>query len=142
MKHSKRQLGIVFSLIVSFVTVSVPMFAHHGSAISYDMTKPWTTKAMVTEWRYINPHPLLFFDITEKDGTVAHWHSELITQPSWMLRNGWTRRRTEEALKPGTIVTLTLCTARVGGNSAVVTRILDEKGGEVVTGNAAVGGGR
>lgn len=129
----KSKFLAVLAMTVGFFMASIPTFAHHGSGISYDMTKPWTTKAVVTEWKYLNPHPILLFDITDEKGNVAHWHSEIITQPSWMIRAGWTKSRSEQALKPGTVVTLTLCTSKAGGTSAVVTKILNEKGEEIVT---------
>ena len=133
MNNEKSKFFPILTVVVGFFMLSIPMFAHHGSGISYDMTKPWTTKAVVTDWKFINPHPILLFDITDEKGNVAHWHSEIITQPSWMVRAGWTKSRTEEALKPGTAVTLTLCTSKVGGTSAVVTKIVNDKGEEIVT---------
>jgi hypothetical protein len=107
--------------------------AHHGSGISYDLTKPWTTKATITDFKYINPHPLVLFDRTDEKGEVQHWHSEIITNPSRMIRAGWAKSKAEEALKPGTMVTLTLATAKAGGFSAVITKIVNEQGVEVVT---------
>jgi hypothetical protein len=122
-----------------FCTVAVVVFgvttslsAHHGSGISYDLTKPWVTKAKITEFRYENPHPTMFFDRVNEKGEVEHWSSELITNPSFLVRAGWTRSRTLAALKPGTEVTLTLATARAGGLSAVVTKIVNEKGEEIL----------
>ena len=113
--------------------VSVPIFAHHGSGISYDLTKPWTTKAVIVDFKYINPHPLMLFDMIDEKGNVQHWHSEIITNPSAMIRNGWGKIRSEEALKPGTKVMLTVCTAKAGGQAGVVTKIVNEQGEEIIT---------
>jgi Family of unknown function (DUF6152) len=82
MNNEKSKFFPILTVVVGFFMLSTPMFAHHGSGISYDMTKPWTTKAVVTDWKFINPHPILLFDITDEKGNVAHWHSEIITQPS------------------------------------------------------------
>jgi len=117
---------------VAFFVILVPAFAHHGSGISYDMEKLWTTKATVTEFRYENPHPSMFFDRVNEKGEVEHWTSELITNPSFLVRAGWTKTRTLAAMKPGTPVTLTLATAKVGGHSAVVTKIVNEKDEEIL----------
>ena len=116
------------TFIVAFLVIVLPALAHHGSGISYDMEKPWTTKATVTEFRYENPHPSMFFDRVNEKGEVEHWASELITNPSFLVRAGWTKTRTLAALKPGTQLTLTLATARAGGLSAVVTKLVNEKG--------------
>jgi hypothetical protein len=109
------------------------MFAHHGSGISYDLTKPWTTKATIVDFKYINPHPLVLFDRMNEKGEVEHWHSEIITNPSNMIRNGWGKIKSEEALKTGTKVTLTVCTAKAGGQAAVITKIINEAGEEIST---------
>ena len=48
-----------------------PLRAHHGSFISYDRDKQWTAQATVTEFRYVNPHAQLFFDVKDKDGNTT-----------------------------------------------------------------------
>jgi hypothetical protein len=102
--------------------------AHHGTAISYEMERSWTTKATITEFQYKNPHPWLEFDRVNEDGETEHWTAELITNPTFLLRAGWTKGRSLEALKPGTAVELTLSTARAGGFAAVVLGIRNEDG--------------
>jgi uncharacterized protein DUF6152 len=116
------------------VVISAPLLAHHGTGISYDLEHPWMTKATVTEFRYANPHPQLYFDRVDDKGNVEHWVSELQNNPSMMIREGWTKSRSMEAMKPGTIVTLYLCTAKTGGFSAVVRRIQNEKGEDILVG--------
>jgi hypothetical protein len=113
--------------------------AHHGSGISYDTSKLWTTWATVTGFNYKNPHPTITFDRKTKDGQVEHWAAELLQAPAPLARAGWTRGRSEEALKPGTRVRLYLGTARVGGTSGIVMRLENEKGEEIL---ASLGGRR
>ena len=115
-------------LFVVLLLLSTPVAAHHGSAISYDTTNLWTTWATVTEFSYQNPHPTMKFDRTTKDGMVEHWVSELLTNPSVLVRAGWTRARSNEALKAGTRVKLYLGTSRAGGHSGIVMKIENEKG--------------
>jgi hypothetical protein len=123
---------ILCTLAVVVFGVATSLVAHHGSGISYDLTKPWVTKATVTEFRYENPHPTMFFDRVNEKGEVEHWSSELITNPSFLIRAGWTRSRTLAALKPGTQLTLTLATSKAGGQSAVVTKLVNDKGEEIL----------
>lgn len=113
--------------------------AHHGSSISYDTTKQWTTWATVTQFNYLNPHPTMTFDRTVEGGEVEHWVSELLTNPSTLARQGWTRKRTVEALAPGTRVKLLVATSRAGGFSAIVMGIENEAG-EAIAGRGARGG--
>lgn len=108
--------------------------AHHGSSISYNTANQWTTWATVTTFNYLNPHPTMTFDRTVGDGEVEHWVAELLTNPSTMARQGWTRKRTLEALAPGTRVKLTLATSRAGGFSGIVMRIENEAGDSVAGG--------
>ena len=125
-------------LAIALFVVATSAWAHHGSGISYDLSKQWTTWATVTEFNYLNPHPTMRFDRTTKDGKVEQWVSELLAAPAQMARAGWTRNRSNEALKPGTRVKLYLATSRVGGFSAIVMRIENEKGEGVATGVGAV----
>ena len=106
--------------------------AHHGTLVSYDREKQWTAKATVTEFRYMNPHAQIYFDVTDSKGTVAHWSGELLPNPAQLIATGWTRKRSTEALKAGTTITITVAPARAGGNVVLVMRILNEKGEELL----------
>jgi hypothetical protein len=108
--------------------------AHHGSGISYDVDTLWTTWATLKEFNYKNPHPTMTFDRTLKDGKVEPWQAELLTAPAVLARAGWTRGRSEEAMKPGTRVKLYVGTARVGGTSGIVMRVENEQGEELLSG--------
>ena len=118
---------------------SAPMLAHHGSSISYDMEHIWTTKATVTEFHYANPHPWLEFDRVNDKGEMEHWTAELITNPTFLLRAGWTKSRSVEALKAGTVVELSLGTARAGGFNGCIRTIRNEKG-ELIVNSGGAGG--
>lgn len=122
----------VLTLAAGLLLVPGFAWAHHGSSISYDADHLWTTWATVTEFHYLNPHPSMTFDRTTKDGKVEHWVSELLTNPSVLVRAGWTKSRSNEALKPGTRVKLYLGTSRAGGFSAIVMKIENEKGENIV----------
>jgi hypothetical protein len=121
-------------ILLAAAVLAAPLTAaaHHGSAISYDTTNLWTTWATVTAFNYLNPHPTMEFDRTTKDGKVEHWVSELLTNPSVLVRAGWTRARSNEALKPGTRVKLYVATSRAGGFSGIVMKIENEKGENIV----------
>jgi hypothetical protein len=106
--------------------------AHHGTLVSYDREKQWTAKATVTEFRYLNPHAQIYFDVTDAKGAVTHWSGELLPNPAQLIATGWTRRRSMDALKAGTTITITVAPARAGGNVVLVMRILNEKGEELL----------
>jgi hypothetical protein len=122
-----RQLAALLIVLAPAVAA-----AHHGSSISYDTSNLWTTWATVTEFTYKNPHPTMTFDRTTKDGKVEHWVAELLQAPAPLARAGWTRGKSEEALKVGTRVRLYIGTARAGGASGIVMRLENEKGEEIL----------
>jgi hypothetical protein len=112
--------------------------AHHGSAISYDTTHLWSTWATVKEFNFLNPHPTMTFERKTKDGKVEQWVAELLTNPSVLVRAGWTKARCLEALKPGTRVKLYVGTSRAGGLSGIVMKLENEQGENIVGNRAEV----
>jgi hypothetical protein len=112
----RNKLAAIFLAVVGLVAVSVPLFAHHGSA-AYDTDKKVTLKGSVTRWVWSNPHCLLQLDVTDESGHVVRWVVET-ENPSTMIRIGWT----EKALKPGDQVTVTALPVKSG---TAVGRIID-----------------
>src|SRR5712691_7322880 len=128
----RNKTKTVFGLGVSVVLMCAPAWAHHGSGISYDTTHLWTTWATVTQFNYLNPHCSLTFDRVDKNGNVEHWTSELIDNPTMLLRAGWPKGRRNEALKPGTRAKLYIGTSRAGGFDGIVLQLENEKGENIV----------
>jgi hypothetical protein len=89
-----RTLPLVALGAAAFL-VSAPAFAHHGAA-AYDSKKLTTLKATVTEFRYINPHSEIFFDVVDANGKTQKWIAEAVSVAS-LSRYGWTKN----TLKPG-----------------------------------------
>jgi hypothetical protein len=118
----------------------VGVSAHHGTLINYDRSKQFTAKAVVTEFKYVNPHAQLFFDVTDGNGSVTHWSGELLANPAQLIRNGWTRKRSVEALQHGARIVVTVAPARAGGEAGLVLKIESEKGEELLAGGPNAGG--
>lgn len=131
----KLKLVFLFALVAA---LCIPAFAHHGTGVSYDTSKTFTVKATVTEFRYANPHPQLFFDVKDEKGTVVHWTGEIAPNPTQLQQDGWGRKRSEAALAPGTEVTVTLAPSRLGTPVALVQKIVSAKG-DVILGNVGLG---
>ena len=100
--------------ILVLLLIATPLAAHHGTNISYDSSKPITLKAVMTDFRYTNSNPQMFFDVTDETGKVTKWAAEVAPTPFTLQQNGWNKSRSVEALKPGTKVTLTLGPSRAG----------------------------
>lgn len=82
-------------IIVTLVTVSAPLFAHHGNA-SLDNEKTITVNGIVTEYLWSNPHVFLKVDVKDAGGEVRHWLIEA-QNPVAQSNAGWTRA----TFKPG-----------------------------------------
>ena len=122
----------IMTTVACAAVLSAPALAHHGTLVSYDLQKQWTAPATVTEFRYVNPHVQLFFDVKEKDGKVTHYSGEMLPNPAQLIANGWSRKRSAAVLQSGTLVTVTAAPAKVGGNVVLVTRVLNDKGEEIL----------
>lgn len=80
-----------FVLLVGLLVVCPPMFAHHGTSISYDRENPIMLQGTVTEWVWANPHSRLFWDVTDEEGNVVNWGGETLS-PGVFIRRGFNRR--------------------------------------------------
>ena len=70
----------------------------------------------------------MYFDIEDSEGNVFNWACEVGPNIPWMIREGWTRQRSEAALIPGTPVTVTISPARSGRPVGIANKIVDEHG--------------
>ena len=118
-------------VVLGCLTTSHSLSAHHGTLVSYDRDKAWTAKAVVTEFRYVNPHAQLYFDVKDKDH-AGHWSGELLPNPAQLIASGWTRKLSTEMLKSGTPITVTVAPSRAGGMVVLMLRILNERGEELL----------
>ena len=138
MTRSHAPVWCVVALLAC-VTASRSQAAHHGTLVSYDRDKAWTAKAVVTEFRYVNPHAQLYFDVKDDKNHAGHWSGELLPNPAQLIASGWTRKQSMDALKAGTTITVTVAPARAGGMVVLIMRILNEKGEELLGGGPSPG---
>jgi uncharacterized protein DUF6152 len=125
---------VLLSLILALV-LSIPVVAHHGTNISYDHSRTVVVKAILTEFRYANPHAQIYFDVKDEKGNVQHWAGEL-TSPYNLAQGGWTKKRSEKELVPGTELTIEMWPSKAGTNAGVVTKITNSKGEQILLGRA------
>jgi hypothetical protein len=119
MKHrTTTLLAVLLAVSAGLLVVSVPVFAHHGTSISYDMEKRVSVTGIVTQWRMTNPHAQLFWDVTDEDGNVVHWSGE-ISAPFHLSKAGWSRN----SIRPGDEVTVILSPSRAGTPTGVMAEV-------------------
>jgi hypothetical protein len=93
-------------IVVAFVSVSVPLFAHHGAA-SYDTSRTVTVSGTVTEYVWANPHVFLKVDAKDDSGNPSHWVIEA-WNPVTQTSRGWTKN----TFKPGDEVVVDVTPAK------------------------------
>jgi hypothetical protein len=117
---------VTFSFaIVALAVACVPAFAHHGGA-AYDSKTTLTLKGTITEFRYINPHAQIYFDVKDDQGNVVHWNCETI-DPAMLSRQGWAR----DVIKPGDVVTIVGRPAKSGAKVMVLQKMILANGKEM-----------
>jgi hypothetical protein len=84
------------ALLLALVFPAAPLFAHHGTAGSYDQNKVVKVTGTVKEFRWRNPHSALF--VTGKDVSGAELTYTLeMGSPNTLVKFGYTR----DTFKPG-----------------------------------------
>ena len=109
--------------VAGLLAFSMPMLAHHGSRVSYDLSKQVTMKGVVTEYQYQNPHIYIMYDVKDENGNVVHWGAET-NSPVVQARFGWDRR----TLKPGDEITVTLNPAKGGASRGYLAKLVTADG--------------
>ena len=96
------------------------LMAHHGTGGTYDMDKPITLTGTITEFKFVNPHVLISFDVAN-----VHWLAAGPSVINW-TRTGWNRN----SVKVGDRITVTLFPARSGKPEGVVKKMVAANGKE------------
>jgi len=117
--------------VVSFISVAIPVFAHHSFAAQYDRAKQVALTGPVTKVDWINPHARFFMDVKDASGKVVNWEIEL-GSPNGLMRRGWTRN----SLKIGAPVTVNGSTAKDGSNLANASTVTLSDGKRVFAGSS------
>jgi hypothetical protein len=117
MKGNVLTLG---ALVAGLVMVCGPLFAHHGSRVSYDLDKAVTMKGTVVSIGWQNPHVFISYDVTDESGKVAHWGAEAAENPRMLTDRGWTR----DDLKPGDQITITVFPSKAGTPRGLLSKIV------------------
>ena len=69
-------IGKFLLLTASMLLTPAIVIAHHNAASHYLLDQKITVKGVVTEFRLINPHVRIYFDVRTDDGDVQKWLGE------------------------------------------------------------------
>src|SRR5262245_10765731 len=123
MKFRPFAFVVLFSVIE---VVSIPLVAHHGSAISYDIDikSLKTMKGTVKEWVWKNPHCYVIYDVKGEDGKTVEWTAETSSVSSMQGEFGWTRT----TLKPGDEITVSVLPSKAGTRAGLLYKVVAADG--------------
>ena len=117
----RNKLGAIFPAMLGLLVVSVPLSAHHGTAV-YDTSRIVTVKGTVVEFVWSNPHVFVKVDTKDENGNIVRWDLEA-QNPITETDLGWTKN----TFKPGDEVELDVEPAKNGrhvGSIGFKTRIV------------------
>ena len=123
------------AMAVGFLILSIPVMAHHGTGVAYEVDKVVTVKGTVTDWLWSNPHCGLLFDVTDDKGSAVHWGAEL-GNPHQMSGAGFAR----DTFKPGDKITVTGHPAKSGAPRMTLDHLVLADG-RVLSGRGVKGNG-
>ena len=112
--------------IAAYAICGTPSLAHHGAAAYTD--EIITLQATITDFRYVNPHVLLYFDIENAAGQIEHWQAEM-TAPNKLSRAGWSK----STLQIGDKLSIWGRAGRNSGKSVWVTALARDSGEQLPT---------
>lgn len=121
----------LFSLIVlplALFAFSAPVSAHHGAS-AYDNSTLTTLSGTITDFQFIQPHPLIFLDVKDANGNVTKWYVEM-TAPNHLVHYGWSGRK----LHAGQVIKVTGHVAKNGTKVLNLRQIYDADGKEIPLG--------
>src|SRR5262252_1496469 len=98
MRSTCRSLFVVGALMLSARTAT----PHHSFSAVYDDKRTVDVTGVVTQFRFVNPHALLFMDVTDSTGKVVKWTIEFAGRLN-LSEVGWTA----DSVKSGERVTVT-----------------------------------
>ena len=118
-------------LIGSALIISAVATAHHGGA-AYDGSETVEVVGKVSRFEFVNPHVLIYANVTDEDGNTVEWSGEL-TSPNRLARSERsTVRWHKDIFQPGDDITLIGNPARSGAPSLRLQEVLNADGVKMI----------
>jgi hypothetical protein len=124
--HSEAKLSIRIRclFVVAIVTAGVGLSAHHSISAVYDSSQAVTVDGVVTQFRFVNPHPFLVVEVRDAGRTPEVWHMELDNRGELSSIG-----MTADTIRPGDRVRVTGSRSRTESRSMYVRKLLRSSDG-------------
>ena len=114
-------------LVAGLLFAATKLYAHHGAGV-FNPDVMVSVTGTVTDFQFVNPHVLVYVEVTDEDGTEQVWSGEL-TAPNRLSRMTnlnvqWTR----DILKPGDEIMMEGHPANNGAPAMDIITIVDADG--------------
>ncbi len=118
--------SLLATILSLFMSVAV---AHHGAA-AYDLSRTVLFTGRVTDFQFINPHVLIYWEVEGKDGNVVQWSGEL-TSPNRLARLEAVKWHIE-ILKRNEMIEIGGSPAKNGAPAMWITRVIKANGAKLI----------
>ena len=115
----------VFALAVVVLMLGTVVSAHHSAA--HYSKQAMTTRGVVVEYKWRNPHVYVVWEVKGRDGETTHWVGEL-SSVTTMISDGMTK----DSLKQGEEIEVVACPSMNPGSTEAWIRTIKRANGTVV----------
>jgi hypothetical protein len=123
-----RSLLFVLPLLLVMTT---RVSSHHAFSPVYDEKRVITIEGVVEQFRFVNPHAMMFMSVTDKTGRVARWTVEFSGRLN-LAEAGWT----EDSIKTGERLKVTGNPTHKNSERIFFRRLVRADGTELLPGAA------
>ena len=117
------------AIAVALMLAAARLFAHHTIAGIYDPDKRATLSGTIADVQWRQPHVRVHMNVKAEDGHIVQWVVE--TQAPLVLQSHGLR---PDVLKPGMMISSTVCLARDGSHSGYAQNfVLPDGAGTIIS---------
>ena len=131
MKLRRSVVASLLTLMVLLPMSSQVGFAHHSRA--HYGTEESTTKGVVVEYKWRNPHVYVVWAVKDESGKTTQWVGEMASLTS-MIADGMTK----DSLKTGDEIVVVAFHSKNPGSTEALIRKITKADGTVVVDNSRV----
>ena len=122
----RRLTLLLFAMAFSLATPRAGL-SHHAFSPVYDDQRQITVTGVVTQFKFVNPHAMMFMDVTDGAGKITKWTVEFSGRLN-LSNVGWT----EQSIKSGERVTVTGNPTHTGSDRMFFRKLVRADGSELL----------